>query len=245
MGSNKYKIEFDNKEKLTTYDDVILKNNLLFNKEVDNELLNELINQSDYYANYNRVLKYINTKIRSEIEIKEYLNKLLINNKDKKIILDELKKNKLINDEYFCKAFISDKIRLSTMGPNKIKQELIKHNIDLNLIDRELESYNKKEIDDKLEKLIIKKINLNKKYSNYILKQKLISYFIDLGYYKDDIGYLIDKNLKEDNETIKKEYEKQYKKLSKKYVDEELKFNLYQKLYQKGYSKEEIEKISG
>ena len=40
--SGKYILELDNNEKITTYDEVILNNNLLFNKEIDCNLFNKI-----------------------------------------------------------------------------------------------------------------------------------------------------------------------------------------------------------
>ena len=57
LKSGKYKLEIDN-DKIITYDDVILNNNLLFNKEVDEELFNQLNIETRYYDVYNRVIKY-------------------------------------------------------------------------------------------------------------------------------------------------------------------------------------------
>jgi len=58
IGTNKYKIFFDN-DTLTIYEDVILKYNLLYKKEVSNELLVE-INKDNYKASiYDIALKYI------------------------------------------------------------------------------------------------------------------------------------------------------------------------------------------
>ena len=45
LKSGKYKLELDNDQSIITYDDVILKNNLLYNKEIDNDKLNELYNK--------------------------------------------------------------------------------------------------------------------------------------------------------------------------------------------------------
>ena len=42
LSNGKYKIELDNKEKITTYDEVILEENILYKKEIDNELINKI-----------------------------------------------------------------------------------------------------------------------------------------------------------------------------------------------------------
>ena len=87
---DKYKLFLDNNEVITLYEDVIIDNDLLIKKEIDNDTLNNLMNQNnDVYA-YNVALNYISIKMRSIKEIKEYLikkgfstliiNKIIFNN---------------------------------------------------------------------------------------------------------------------------------------------------------------------
>ena len=77
LKNNKYKIKLDSGDIINTYDDVILNNSLLFNKEIDLELLNKINNETLYYDCYNKTLKFIDKKLRSEKEVKEYLKKYL------------------------------------------------------------------------------------------------------------------------------------------------------------------------
>lgn len=242
LNNGKYKIEFDNKEKITTYDEVILEENILFKKEVDNELINKINIKNDYYKIYNKTIKYIMTKIRSEKEINLYLDKHNIDKEDKEKIIESLKSKKLLNDDNFYISYISDRLRLSNDGPDKIKNELLNHNIDINKIEEELFKYNDF-IYEKLEKLMVKKAKQLSKYSEYIVKQKIRECFINLGYKKDMIEELLTNITIDNDEALKKEYEKQYNKLSKKYKDEELKYKIKQNLYQKGYKLDDINKI--
>ena len=242
LNSGKYAIIMDN-NKIITYDEVILKYNLLFHKEIDEELLNNINIDTKYYDVYNKVLKYISTKMRSELEINKYLDKLEVDEIDKKNIIIKLKDIGLINHNNYAVAFISDKMNLSTDGPNKIKNELLKHHIELDTIDRELDKYDEEFIYEKLNKLIIKKIKNNTKYSSYILKQKILNHFLELGYNKEMILAIFHDNYKENNNIIEKEYKIIYNKLSKKYEGKELDYKICNKLYQKGFLKEEIDKI--
>lgn len=99
------------------------------------------------------------------------------------------------------------------------------------------------EFDRKLEKLMKKKIQLNKNKSKNMLKQKLVSYFMELGYEKEKICYYFDNNYVENQDIIQKEYDKLYKKYSLIKSNKELNFFINSKLYAKGFSKEDIEKI--
>ena len=149
----------------------------------------------------------------------------------------KLKQNGFINVKLYVISFISDKVRLSNYGPNKIRNELSNLNINSDLIEEELSNYPKDEILNNLEKLIDKKIRSNKNYGENILKQKIISEFLNKGYYKEDILNILDnKNLSNDD-LYDKEYKKLYTKYSKKYSGEQLEYFIKQKLYQKGLKK--------
>lgn len=236
MKNGRYKIELDNNEKITLYEDVILENNLLFKKEIDNDILNKLNIDNEYYDIHNKVLKYISTKMRSELEINKYLDKYQITNKED--IINKFKNMNLINDELFVRAFISDKINLTSMGPYKIKNELLNHNIEEHLIDNELSKYDESIFIDKLKKIIDKKIKTNNK-SEYMFKSKMQMELRNLGYDPNTVNNVLG-TCKVDNNVISKEYDKLYKKLSRKYSDQELFYQIKNKLYIKGFKTDEI-----
>ena len=237
---NKYILELDNGDKIKTYDEVILKYGLLFHKEIDNDTLEKIINENNYYDIYDKVLKYINTKMRSEYEVREYLKKQEYNDIDN--LINDLKNKKLINDQLFLKSYINDKILLTLDGPDKIKNDLLKHNIEESLINKELEIFNSEIITERLKKIIDKKIKLNKK-PLYIFKQKMLAYLINLGYSKEDILSVLDSYKINEEELIKKDYDILYKKLSKKYEGNQLDYQIKNKLYQKGYSMDSINNL--
>lgn len=240
MRDNKYKIYIDG-DTIITYDNVILNNDLLYKKNIDKDLYNKIISENDYYNIYNKTVKYISKKRRSEIEISKYLDKFDITKEDKEKIIIKLKDLNFINDIEFCKAFINDRIYLSNNGINKIKIDLLRHNIPIEVIENQLNNIDSSIINDKLEKLIIKKINSNHKYSNYHLKQKILNEMINLGYSKDIILEIIDKNIIKDDNIIKSEFDKVYDKLKLKYSGNEFEIKLKQKLISRGF---ELEKIN-
>lgn len=243
LKSGKYKIEFEDHSSLNLYDEVILKNNLLFHKEVDNDLLNKLYDDNNHYDYYNKVLKYILYKMRSTYEIYEYMKKLNIPNEQQEEIIDKLKENHLLDDKTYVKAYINDKIHLTDNGPYKIKNELLKYNIEESLIEEEFSNYDFELFEEKVRKIISKKIASNKNDSSYKMKQKLLNYLINLGYDREMILASIN-NLEFNNSgVVKKEYDKLLKKLSKKYEGQELLCQIKNKLYQKGFSIDDINEV--
>ena len=238
LSNGKYKIKFDDMSEITTYDEVILKENLLLNKIVDEKKLEKISNQTEFYSNYNKVLKYVVSKIRSEKEIDEYIKKSNLEDK-KEEIKKKLKDINLINDSVYLKSYVYDRVNLSNDGPNQIINNLKEQNItDFDEVYKYMN-----EFDIKLEKLMKKKIQLNKNKSKNMLKQKLILYFIDLGYDKDKIVYYFNNNFVENKDIVQREYDKLYKKYFSKKTSEELDFFIKSKLYSKGFSKDDISKI--
>lgn len=241
---DQYELYLDNNQKINVYEDVIIKNNLLVNKYIDEELLNKINKDNNSSSIYSKCIKYISLRIRSEKEIRDYLEK---NEYDIELInktVDRLKNNKLINDNLFTESFINDKTILTNYGPLKIKNELSKHKIDINVINEYLEKVDKSIFDEKIEKIINKYIKNNTKYSNTMLKNKIQTHLTDLGYPKEMYIYKLDEiNIHENDAILEKEFQKEYKKLSRKYTDNELKLKLRQKMYQKGFNMSKIDKF--
>lgn len=240
LSAVKYKIEFEDRESITTYDNVILENNILLKKEIDSDLYLKLQCENGYYEIYNRAVKYIVTKLRSEKEIREYLKKYSDDNDLINKITNQLKKEKLLNEERYVKAFIEDKVNLTNYGPLKIEKELIDLDINEELIKGYLLKYDDDIFTSKIDKIIDKRVRINKKDSNYLLRQKIEKELYDLGYPKELFKEKIEHININESSIIEKEIQKIYKKLSNKYSDNELKYQIKNKLYQKGFNIDDI-----
>ena len=179
-GNNTYKIYLENNQTINLYEDVIIKNNLLYKKEIDEFLLEKLDIDNNKEDIYNKCVKYISVRIRSINEIKEYLKRKEIDNILIENTIDKLIKNNILNDEIFTKAFIKDKLNFTTMGPYRIEQELKKHKIDSNLIYKYLNEIDDETIDNKINKQITKLIKSNRKKQN--IRNKIYTNLLSLGY---------------------------------------------------------------
>ena len=80
--SDKYKVYLENGNEIILYEDIILKNNLLFTKEIDDELKDKLMSQNNYMDSLTKAISYISVRMRSKREVEDYLNKHEINKKD-------------------------------------------------------------------------------------------------------------------------------------------------------------------
>lgn len=181
---NKYRITLDNGTIIDTYEDVIVKNNLLYKKEINLSLLKEIETDNEYQEAYNIALKYITVRLRSINEIEIYLKKKNIKSEVIEDTISRLKKNNFLNDEVFAKAFIKDKLNFTTMGKFKLKNEMKKLKVEEMIINNQLENIDDDFWYERIDKLINKYLKSNKKYSGNILKNKLYIYLVNLGYDK-------------------------------------------------------------
>ena len=243
LKNGKYEIVTDSIN-LITYDDIIIKYNLLYKKSIDNQLLKDISDDTKFYDIYDDTVKYATKKVRCEKEMIDYLNKyeLDVNNKEK--IIKKLKDTHVLNDRVYVRSYINDKLLFSKVSMNRIKEDLINNNILIDIVLDEIEKVEDYDEVFRLNNIVKKRINSNHKYSNYILKNKIINEMISLGYNYDDIIIAIDSlmNLGDDYNKLIKEYNKLYFKYSKKYSEYELKKIIKNKLYTKGFKYEDIKK---
>ena len=234
--NNIYELTFDNKEKINIYDDIILKYELLLKKEIKKEELISILDDNSYLESYYVALKYINSKLRTEKEIKKKLKDY--DSKKIEYTINKLKKEGYLNDSLYIKSYINDEVNLKIVGQNKIIYDLKKKGfIEKDILDY-LYTIDESIWLDKINKYINKKISINHNLSGLILKQKIISELITKGFLKEDILDIIPNyDFLDSDEAYEKEYNKQKNRLSKKYSGEELDYKIKINLLKKGFKK--------
>ena len=243
--NNKYEIKFKDNSSIELYDDVIIKYNLLVNKSMDSKKFTEIINYNSSLDAYFLSLKYLNSKMRTKLEIKKYLEKKEFDSNTITKTIDKLIKNKAIDEDLYIKSYVNDQINFKLVGPFKIANKLHDLGIDKQKALEYINSLDKNIWYDKLNKIINKKIKTNKTNSPLMLKNKILSSLYNDGYDKEMITTVLgcyDIDVNED--ALLKEYNKYKIKLSKKFDGNELDFQIKMKLRQKGYLLEDIEKIT-
>lgn len=184
-GNNNYLIYLSDGRKIKINEDVILKHKLLYKREIDESLLDEIIKDNNDYDIYNKCVKYIGVRLRSKYEMIDFMKKKRVREELIDETIDRLVKNKLIDDEVFTKAFINDKFKFTTMGPYRIIQELEKQHINNDIIYKYISTIDESMILEKMDKQILKLIKSNKNKPN--LRNKIYNNLIGLGYSADMI----------------------------------------------------------
>ena len=83
VGSSKYQLILQNKDVITTYEDMIIKYNLLYQKEIDDSLLETLLEETRSSDIYYKSVKKITTKMMSVHDYKKWLEKYHLKKKKK------------------------------------------------------------------------------------------------------------------------------------------------------------------
>ncbi len=232
INGNKYEVYLENNEKIKLYEDVILKEELLLKKEIDD--ISKILVINSQYEIYDVSLKYLNHHVISIKGMKDYLLKKNYVEEDINNTIDKLIKNGYLNDSYFAKCYINDKINLTNDGPLKIIKYLEDNNIEREvyseILDKDDEIWS-----SRIKKYLEKQVKLNKK-SSYYFKNKMMVNLINLGYEKEMINSLLNNITIDNQEELKNiEKEKIRKKLEKKYSGNELERKIKEKLYQRGF----------
>ena len=228
-GTNgKYKVYLEDGRELSLYEETILKFELLLKKEVlDIPSINEYNLEWDvYYV----ALKSLKSRFKSVFETRKYL-------KDKEYPIELIDKaiDKLVEQGY-----INSQLVTTSKGPYKIRRELTDKGISNNIIDENIMLFNDDLQIERLDKLASKLLKSNRTRGGSILRKKITTDLVNLGYDAELIYKVLSKyNFNDTKEIAEREYNKLYKKYSKKYEGEELNYKIKQAMYQKGLVYEE------
>lgn len=190
---NRVNIFIDGEFSFGCSSELIYYHNLTKGKVINSEELQEVINEDNYLTGKTKALKYIESSLKSEFQVRENLEKKEYDEVTINRVITFLKDYKFIDDEYYAKAFVKQNIK--TQGKNNIKFKLIKRGIPEDIILETLDCISTDEeeiiavkIAEKKAKLLCKnETNINK------VKTKLNTFLISKGYNFDTIKSVLNK----------------------------------------------------
>ena len=244
LKDNRYKLKIENAEDIILYDDIILKYSLLITKEISDKELKKIQKENKSLECYYKAIKYLTNKNRSKKEVMNYLKRFQFESQDINNTIQKLEEKNYLNEENYLNAYINDQIHLTNNGPLKIKKKLIELGLSEYDIDNTINKVDNKIWQEKLEKIIKKKVISNKKDGANKIKEKILYNCINEGFKKEDILNILERiEIPNNINALEKEAKKLYIKLSKKYENKELYFQLKGKLLFKGFNYQEVEEI--
>ena len=235
LKSGMYELQLENYDKLFTYEEVILEYELLLKKEITNSLMNKIVEKNKYYDCYYKALNIIKRSSKSRYELylklKSDFNEEIVNK-----VLDSLEKQNYINDKVYASSYLNLEINTTYHGPYRVRRDMENKGIEESIIDEVMISYTDEIQEEKLKKIINKKVNSNRNKSNSFLIRKLKNELKMDGFNSSIIDSILSNTEIEDDSSIReKEYQKLKKKLEKKYSGSELEYKIKEKMIQKGF----------
>ena len=120
VGKNKYEITLEN-EKIKTYDTVMLKYQIALKKELSDQMIEEIKEETKIAEIYDKTIVFLNKKLRSEKEVREFLKKQGVEQQEE--LIEKLRNQGFFHEGAYIEAYIHDRFSFSPDGPNKIKEK--------------------------------------------------------------------------------------------------------------------------
>lgn len=234
LKNGKYELTVDNK-KHVVFGDVLLSFNLFKPKEIEDSTLEKILTENDFYEGYNKAIKYINFKMRTEKEVVHKLYEEEISKQNIGRIMDKLKKEGYLNNQKYLELYINDEINLTLNGPGKIALNLRKKGFTDLEINGALALKKDVNWEERAQKIIQKKMKTSSNLSSLKRRIKLSKDLQTLGYSENHYKALMDSLDFDDSKAYEKEKEKLLRSLSKNYEGEKLEYMVKQKLYAKEF----------
>ena len=177
--------------------ETLVKAALKINQEISPEEIQKLIEEDDFLKVYDRALKFLSFRPRSEKELKDWFFKKNIGEETQKLIFQRLKDLGYINDEEFAKWWIEQRMTFRPTGERLLLLELRQKGIAPELIATLLSSYVAKGSELELAKKVAeKKMRPLRNLPVPELKQKLMTRLARRGFAWETIEEALDEVLK-------------------------------------------------
>lgn len=145
--------------------DQVAKYNLKSGQDLEKDVIDQIVLESETFYAFNKVLKYISKSMKTEHDLQKYLMQKGFKDDVIQQTIQKLKDYNYLNDELYVKSYVET--YKNKYGINKIKQNLKNKNIDEELINQFL-NLDEKEVILNIKKEILKQTK-NKELD---LKQK-------------------------------------------------------------------------
>lgn len=189
---NKVSLFVDNDYFGSLFDVVFAVSGLRIGDEISQEFFDELKKTSEGKLAFDKALHFLSYRLRSEKEIREYLEKKDFYIQAIEYAIEKLFHYKYIDDAKLAYAILNDYGSIKRKGRRYIEFQMIKHKIQKKTIELVLDDFDE---DTELDNAIIMLEKYEKKYSNeenlYKKRQKIYQAMSRTGYCYDIINSAI------------------------------------------------------
>lgn len=179
---DRYSIYFDGKYVFSLGESELLSSGLYIGKELTPAELAEQQGRAQLDKAYDRAIRYVALRMRSEWELRQYLKRKEYDEPTIELILNKLSEKGMVDDQRFAQAWVENRHLLKTISKRRLQQELRQKRVADDVIRTVLENDETDE-QSELKALIAKKQQITR-FQDPI---KLMQYLSRQGYSYDDI----------------------------------------------------------
>jgi regulatory protein len=182
--AGRYSVFVDGKYSFSLSDIALLEQQVRIGQEVSKERLAELKQRSIDDKLYGLTLRYLSIRLRSEWEVRTYLQRKQASPALVDLILNKLSKDGYINDITFAEAWVSNRHLLRPTSKRKLQQELRSKRVSDEVISSVLAG------DGADERQLLREL-VAKKRSRYADEVKLMQYLVRQGFSYEDVKAVV------------------------------------------------------
>lgn len=244
--SNRWNVFLNGTYAFSVSEDVYAKFQLYKGKELSAEEIEQIKRAEHLQKNYAKALHYLSYRMRTEAEMRKYLQDKEVMDESIDKIIDKLYRGHLLNDRKFAKSFVSDRINRSKKGPKLVREELSQKGVPKAIIDDSLQAYTPDIQWKKAYEIAKKEAGKSSKHPLQKRKEQLKARLLRRGFTSDLVFEVVQEiNFEVDDEEeqllLKKEANKLYTRYQNKYDEVEMKLKIKQRLYSRGFELKQID----
>lgn len=195
----RFNIFLDGKFAFSLPAEALAKAGLHTGQELSPEQVASLIKESDFTFTFEKVLKFLSFRPRSEFEIDEYMLRQNIGEETRKMVMQKLEQLKLIDDEAFAKWWLDQRSVFRPEGRRLVGFELKRKGIAKEIIEELMTEGRPRTADVFLaEKLAEKRLTRLKKLPEIEAEKKIWAYLARKGFSFEVIKEAVAKTLKKE-----------------------------------------------
>ena len=149
------------------------------------------MNKLNYEQALHRLAAYCSRTERCVFDVSRKMDEWEIPSEQQNQIVQKLQKEKFLDEERYCKAFVNDKTKYNRWGIHKIRFELKKKQIPEPLIREALKNLDPEENRERLRLLIEQKMKSVKGKNEWEIRQKLMRFAASRGFSQEDIDVVL------------------------------------------------------
>ena len=185
---NRRNIYLDDGSVFGVSEDVFISIRIHIGDTISDQVFNDILESDSKSKIYNSAISLLSYRMRSKSELKDRLIRKNYNEDGIMDVINNLELKGYLDDEKFAYAFAKEKVKNKLIGPAALKFEMSSHKLDLELIDRTINSI----YDMFPQKMIINRLITKRKVKDSIgkdpkIKSKIINRLKNKGFYWDDI----------------------------------------------------------